>query len=293
MKACKSAIYLLCLGWLWAGAASAQQTVPIFVSGQDRSYEILPADEPRVITVRGPGELRLVSRARFRPATDDALGYSLRVRVDGGVEQEVVYEDVGRSRTAMFRDGTLGVPGRLMDYRLQLRRGYHNIEIQPAPDSPQILFRYLFKPQRERRRSWVALTPLGDPERVELVVREAFVPYYRNRPGTPFDVEVIGPTELRIFTRIESTPEMRGRIHYRLQVREGEQVINTFQLSSRRSEVATYSDLDTLVPGRAAEVVIPIPRGRHRLQIAPMDPDKSTLLARFMLPKEDLALTAE
>ncbi len=142
-------------------------------------------------------------------------------------------------------------------------------------------------------RQWVSLTPLESPELVELVSRENLVDYWRNRPGEPFSLEVIGPTDLRIFTRVECTPEMRGRIHYRLQVRNEASVINTFQLSSRRSEVTSYRALDTLVPGRAAEIVIPVPAGRHRYQIVPMDPDKSTLLARFMLPREDLALTAE
>ena len=272
---------------------SAQSTVPIFVSGQDRVYEALSAEMPTVITVRGPGELRLVSRARFDVRAGSELRYSLRVRVNGGVEQEVVYESVERSQTAMFRDADLGIPGRLVEYKLRLRRGYHNVEILPAEADPQIFFRYLFKPQRERRRHWVSLTPLGSPEQVELISREVIVPYYRNASGEPFQLEVIGPTELRVFTRIENTPEMRGRIHYRLQVREGEQVINTFQLSSRRSEVAVYRAIDHLVPGQAAEIVVPVPPGRHQLQILPLDPDKSTLLARFMLPREDLGLTAE
>ena len=286
-------VTLLLLLLSLAPAALRADATPIFVSGQDRAYEALDADRPAVVTVRGPGELRIVTRARFRPTMEDGLRYSLRVRVDGGEEMEVVYDDVQRSRTAMFRDGTLGVPGRLMDHRIPLRRGYHNVEILPGPGAPEIFFRTLFEPTRERRRSWVAVSPLESPELVELVVREGLVAYHRNPPGEPFHVEVIGPTELRIFTRTENSPEMRGRIHYRLQVREGETVINTFQLSSRRSEITTYLSDDTLVPGRAAEIVIPIPAGAHRLQILPLDPDKSTLLARFMLPREDLGLTVE
>jgi len=293
MKALKPSLSGLLFFLCGVELLGAQQTVPIFVSGHDRAYEALSSEASHLMTVRGPGELRLVTRARFLPSTANGLSYSLRVRVDGGAEQEVLYENVERSRTAMFRDGTLGVPGRLMDYVLPLRRGYHNIEISSGPDSPPILFRTLFKPIRERRRQWVALTPLGEPSLVELVVRESLVSYYRNPPGKPFEVEVIGPTELRVFTRVDCTPEMRGRIHYRLQVRENERVINTFQLSSRRSEVAVYRAFDALVPSRATEIVIPIPPGHHRLQISPMDPDKSTVLSRFLLPKDDLALTVD
>ncbi|MEM7050262.1 MAG: hypothetical protein AAF604_11420 [Acidobacteriota bacterium] len=284
---------LVLLGCGFVVAVEAQSPVPIFVSGQDRDYVLLSPSKSTLITVKGPGELRLLSRPRFRPTSSEAQGYSLLVRVDGGAEQEVRYDKVERSRTAMFRDGTLGVPGRLQDYFLRLGRGYHNIEVRPATGSPQVFFRHLFKPSKERRRSWVPVTPRGAPELVELVVRETIVPYHRNAAGKPFSLEVIGPTELRIFTRLENTPEMRGRIHYRLQVRRNGQVVNTFQVSSRRSEVTTYRANDELVPGRAAEIAVPVPEGRHRFEIDPLDPNKRSLLARFMLPREDLSLTAE
>ena len=274
-------------------SAVPAQPIPIFVSGKDRAYEILQPDETRLMTLRGPGELRLVHRARFKPAMENGLSYSLFLRVNGGEEYEVVYDKVERSRTAMFRDGTLGVPGRLLDHIIELGRGYHNVEIRTKADNPEIFFRDLFQKKRERRRNWVEWTPSGSPQQVDLVVREALVPYFRNEPNRPFEVEIIGPTELRIFTRIENTPDMRGRIHYRLQIRSGGKVVNTFQLSSRRSDITAYLEEDHLVPGRAAEIAIPIPEGRHRLEIQPLDPDKSTLLARFMIPREDLALTTE
>ncbi len=273
--------------------AFAQATVPIVISGKERAYQELSATEPQVVTVRGPGELRLISRARFPSGSEDKLDYSLRLRIDGVETDKLVYRDVERSSAAVFRNRALGDPGRLMDHRLRLGRGVHNVEVVAGVESPRIYFRHLFQPTRERRRDWVTLAPLPAPESIDIVVRETVVPYYRNTPGNPFQVEVIGPTELRIFTRVENTPDMRGRIHYRLQVRAGERVINTFQLSSRRSELAEYRDLDHLVPGRAAEVVIPVPPGLHRIQIVPLDPDKPTLLARFMLPREDLALSAE
>ncbi|MEM8963879.1 MAG: hypothetical protein AAGD38_20515 [Acidobacteriota bacterium] len=269
------------------------ESIPIFVSGQDRPYELLDTTRPVLETVRGPGELRIVSRARFKPNTPDRLRYSLMLRIDGGEPMEIRYDNVKRSRTAMFRDGTLGVPGRLMDYRVDLGRGYHNIEILPGPNNPPIFYRVLFEPRRAQKRNWVAMTPIGGSELVELVVRERLYAYYRNPVGQGFTIDVIGPTELRVFTRTENTPEMRGRIHYRIQVLADGDVINTFQLSSRRSQITTYHKEDSLVPGTAAEIVIPVGSGRHRLELVPLDPDKSTLLARFMLPREDLALTSE
>ncbi|MEM9290653.1 MAG: hypothetical protein AAGD01_03135 [Acidobacteriota bacterium] len=289
-KASLGVVLSVLLGPLLASSAWAQPT-QIFVSGKDRPYRLLRSEKPTLVTVRGPGELRIVTRARFRPRSDNDASYSLRLRINGAEPFDVRFAGVQRSRTAMFRDGTLGVPGRLMDYRLQLRRGFHNIEIQPGPGSPPIYYRTLFEKGKPQRRDWITVTPAASSEEVELVIRESLVTYHRNSPQQPFQLDLIGPTELRIFTRLENSPEMRGRVHYRLQVRIDGEVVNTFQLSSRRSDLATYRDEDSLVPGRAAEIVLPIPAGAHRLEIHSLDPDKSTLLARFMLPKEDLGLT--
>ena len=93
---------------LLSGAGLEAREIPIFVSGKDRLYSTLSTEDPQLVTVRGPGELRLVSRARFAPGTEGPLRYSLLVRLDGGTEQEVAYERVEPSRTAVFRDSNLG-----------------------------------------------------------------------------------------------------------------------------------------------------------------------------------------
>ena len=83
---------------------------------------------------------------------------------------------------------------------------------------------------------------------------------------------------------------MKGRINYRVQVKENDVIRNTYQLSSRRSEIAIYNDNNELIPGKASEFVIDVPKGRHTYEIVPLDKDKNTLLGRFLLPKKDVKL---
>ena len=101
---------------------------------------------------------------------------------------------------------------------------------------------------------------------------------------------MIGPTELRVFTRIENHYQMRGRIHYRIQVKSQEKVVNTYQLSSVRSEVTTYENNKKLIPGKAREFVIDVPDGRHTFEIAPLDKDKGTVLGRMLIPEKSVGL---
>jgi len=83
---------------------------------------------------------------------------------------------------------------------------------------------------------------------------------------------------------------MKGRIHYRIQIRENGKVINTYQLNSRRSEITVYKDDNELVPGKACEFVIIVPKGKHLYEIVPLDQDKNTVLGRFLMPEKDVKL---
>jgi hypothetical protein len=83
---------------------------------------------------------------------------------------------------------------------------------------------------------------------------------------------------------------MKGRIQYRVQVKENNKVINTYQLSSRRSEVTVYEDDNTLIPGKGCEFVIEVPKGNHTYEILSLDQDKNTVLGRLLIPKKDVKL---
>jgi hypothetical protein len=73
-------------------------------------------------------------------------------------------------------------------------------------------------------------------------------------------------------------------------VKELDKVVNTYQLSSERSETAVYKENKELVPGKACEFVIIVPKGKHTYVISPLDEDKNTVLGRLLIPKKDVTL---
>ena len=99
----------------------------------------------------------------------------------------------------------------------------------------------------------------------------------------------MGPTQLRVLTRIENHYHMKGRIHYRVQVKEDSRIVNTYQLSSRRSEITMYRENTELIPGKACEFVINVPKGKHIYEVTPLDKDKSTVLGRILFPEKDVS----
>ncbi len=267
-----------------------QKRVTELVSGKTRYYYALSADKSSVVTLRGPGKLKVITRGRFKPGDADRISYDILYSVDGGDQKKFTAGNVERSKTDTYSDGKLGIPGNSKSFELDLGRGDHSVEFKIQDEKTPAAARYLFVPAKAKKQDWIAFSPLQPSEPIDLITKEEAITYYRFAKEKPLKIEVNGPTELRILTRIENHYQMRGRIHYRVQVLEDQKVINTYQQSSSRSGVTVYKDNSELVPGKACEFVINVPKGRHIYEIFPLDEDKSTLLGRLLIPKKDVKL---
>jgi hypothetical protein len=267
-----------------------QKKVTTIVSGKSRSYYSLSNEEVSRVSLRGPGKLRVITRARFMPDQKEDIGYEILYTIDGGEQKRIRMSSVERSKKATYVKGSHGVPAELKDFEIELGRGDHSIEFKLSKLDFQVAARYIFTATKPKKRDWIAYSPLQPSEPVDIVSRESSVGYYRFSNDKPLRVAVNGPSELRVLTRIENHYQMRGRIHYRIQVKENGEVINTYQLNSQRSEVAVYEDNKDLIPGKACEFVIVVPKGRHIYEILPLDKDKNTVLGRCLLPKNDVKL---
>jgi len=260
------------------------------VSDKSRNYYSLSTEKFSTISVRGPGVLRAITRGRFEPGRKGTINYEISYFVNGGELIEIKESSVKRSGKATYLNGSLGVPGELKDFEIELGRGYHTIELKLKEQDIPVAVRYIFTAKKAKKQDWISFSPLQPSEAVDLISNEVIVKYSRFSMEKPLKVEINGPTQLRVLTRIENHYQMKGRIHYRLQVKEKGKVINTYQLSSRRSEVATYASDKKLIPGKACEFVINVPKGRHLYEILPLDKDKSTVLGRFLLLEKDVKL---
>jgi hypothetical protein len=270
--------------------ANFQKKLPVIISGKTRNYYSLSAADPSVITVQGPGILKVSTRGQFKTGDKDLMKYVVLYQVDGGVQKSVPVNSVGRSKEAAYADNALGVPGQLKSFEIELLRGNHTIEFKLNDNLVNVAARYVFTPAKVKKQEWLAFSPMQPSEPVDIISRETTTPYYRFSMEKPLKVEIIGPTELRVLTRTENHYQMKGRINYRVQVKENGSILNTYQLNSKISEVAVYKDVKDLVPGTACELVIYVPKGKHTYEISPLDQDKSTLLGRMLIPIKDVGL---
>jgi hypothetical protein len=264
--------------------------IAIDVAGKTRNYYPLSVTDPSVILVQGPGILKVHTRCQFKPGDKAGKKFTVVYKIDGGEMKSASFTSSSPSQQAVYKDISFGVPGELHTIGIELPRGNHSLEFIMKDQSCEVAARYVFTPSKLKKQEWQVFSPALPSEPVELVSSESTTNYYRFSSEKPLKVDIIGPTELRVLTRTENHYQMKGRINYRVQVREDGKVINTYQLSSKVSEVAVYDDRKDLVPGMACEFVIFVPAGKHVYEIVPLDQDKNTLLGRLLIPKKDCKL---
>lgn len=258
-------------------------------SGHIKSYYSLQAGNSSVVLIKGPGTLRLITRAVLKHA-NEKIGYSFSYSVDGGDYTRAEFYNIENPRGVSFQNKSSGRPGIMKTTEIELGPGDHSIEFKSGKNSPSILMRYYFKKNKSKKIKWVMLSPSPSCEPVDLVIRENVIHYYRFSETRPLKISINGPTVLRIMTRFENHYNMKGRINYRIQLKERNKIIHTYLLSSVYSEVTTYRHNSKLVPGKAREFYIQVPPGRHHYTIIPLDKDKNTILARILFPKKHVKL---
>lgn len=288
---------------LWGTLLNAQSTktkkflkpingkkVSVFISNKNSTYYALSSKEAVKLNIEGPGKLKIITRARFTPSQSEKIDYAINYKINDGKSSYFYTKGAMRSKNATFIDGKLGVPGQSYEFEITLERGMNNIEFKPKENSIPIIAKYIFTPISPKKQKWIAYSPLQPSQPVDVVSKETITTYNRFSLDKPLLVEINGPTQLRVLTRIENHYNMKGTINYRLQVRENGKVINTYQLSSKHSDIAVYKENNTLVPGKAREFIINVPKGNHKYEIIPLDKDKNTVLGRFLLPEKDVKL---
>jgi hypothetical protein len=262
----------------------------LIVAEKNRNYYYMDAGKTSVIYLKGPGTLKVITRAQFGFDNNEYQNYDILYTVDGGKTQKFRVKGIQRSKKATFQNGKTGVPAVSKSFKIRLSRGHHNIVFKLKNNDTKVVARYIFYPEKTEKKQWISYTPSGKIDPVELIIKEDIVKYYRFSKENPLTVDINGPTELRVLTRIENHYHMQGKINYRIQVIEKGKVINTYQLSSKRSEVTVYKKDKSLVPGKAREFAIEVPRGNHQYKLVLIDESKNTILGRLLIAKKDVKL---
>ncbi len=261
------------------------EALTLTVEGKERSYWACDRENPLVLTVRGPGRVRLITRlAMDRSRT--AAKYEIVVRRG---EEEVVRGSWEVLAAAKTTGGGSGAWGRHRNLTFEVPAGRHTYRVILAgPQEGTVAVRPRFlKPRRPRRRVSIAPTTY---ERVLTLVRsEKEITYYHLTPDAPLSLTIVGPTVLQVNTRLDFDRNMKGASHsYSVEVREGDVTVGRGTFEVTRSQVAAYRNKLEVVPGVVKALRVSVPDGVHELEIWLRDTVASGAGAKLYLPAEDV-----
>jgi len=255
------------------------ERVTVLVKGHDRTY--YQANDLS-LTVTGPGFIKLYTRwIGPRPMARDTT-YQVTVRI--GRKRHTKRFRTRRSAVAGIPRSGLWV-GNSRTYTIPLPNTTVNIRTGSSGDN--VFVRPFFSKNKTSMGTLRSMSPDTYSDVVLLVLRERERKYFRTTVEQPVELDIIGPTTLVIYSRLEFTYDMKGLQNFGIQIWEDDALLHAYAWSTSRSDVTRYLERDDLIPSPGQKIVVQVPRGEHRWAFKPSSSMKDILL-RFLIPERDL-----
>lgn len=283
--------------WTTIRHVKGAQRVMAQVDGKSRAYWKLAATDTMVATVNGPAVLRVVTRSPWRSkfkGSELRLAWSLDGQPGGDFVQPLKRSSEVRLQPAAG-DKNADTPAKWPRLstsgteEIKIPYGTHKIafRVKQAPDDHVLL--------RLKRK---ALHPLPKGATIDLLPREhgrtrdvdvkgARSTYQVLGSGEEMALEAVGPTVLKVISRLDWNNTMAGRQKYQLKVYEDGSLKNTWVLHGSHSGQAVYVGKDDSTPAQGELVYIEVPAGKHVYKVKFQDSGREVNL-RFLMPRESL-----
>lgn len=264
--------------------------IKIIVNKKPRTYYSLFENKESILRLNGPGKLILYTRPHFANKNDNSGNYQISYTLNDGKEKTLTVKSVNPSSNAKYPKGVLGIPGSARKFEINIPIGTSQIKFKLIANNKPVAIRYIFKSVK-LKLNWIDYTPRTYESVCDIITNEMISSYYKYSKKKPLEINVNGPTQIKVYTRLGFNYKMSGVVNFRLQILENGQTINTYQLSNKQSEVSIFKKEKDLTPGKASKFVINVPAGKHSYQIIPMEEINSGIFSKLMIVRGDVSNT--
>jgi len=275
-------------GFTYLKPTTFDASAKLTVAGKQRTYFILDKESQVNTVVEGPSQLKIISRLELTDAAAQP-DYSIEVHIEGSKRVRSIHHTSKLSEKAERADGQTPLIGVLRSKIIDIPSGKHTVNLRLPEGATERVYVRLSQKTNEFTGGTpvVAMTPVEFSSEVELVSDEVSYPYYRIGGTDRAALKLVGPATLKVLSRIEFTPEMKGTQKWKVAVLEDGKMKKTYNLSAGSSDVIHYKNTSSNVASRAETFFVEIPEGEHIYEFR-MHEDSRTALMRFLLPKAEL-----
>jgi hypothetical protein len=254
--------------------------IPV-VYGKMKTFYKTSKTKATRITIQGPGQLKVTVQARIPANRDKVPDFFILVNANKKLKKTINFKGLTTSDNTFYSKYSdfQEKPSELQEYIIQIAPGQQEYEFSNNSDLT-IEMQFLFKPKETP--VWKEITQIDDSSVGLRVAKKNIIrEYQRIKFGNPLEIQITGPTSLRIYIRAEFEFFMHSDNNFRIEVKNEIEFIKTFRLSSRRSTQVVYRENKKLIPGTLNKAFIHVPEGKHTYKFTIMDKHKSALLRVF------------
>jgi len=277
-------------GFTWASLKpeKASPPVKILVMGKSLTYYPLESADEIVVTVEGPTTLRVLSRIEFGTSTGGEKRYYLRYQRNDGKKGTVQRSTTASTSSVLADDQNVHL-GTSRNIYLKVSSGKHTYRFYLGSKASYKLYLRFYRRTADlsAKSENVVFAPAQFTQAVPLSVKEEEITYYRVGNRDSLCLSVIGPTTIKVLSRLEFGPTMIADQKFRIRILEDGTEKQIFSRRSKPSEVAEYREISEKIVGKGAAFFVEVPLGKHDYHFEILDNGRNVLL-RFFIPRKDL-----
>ncbi len=255
----------------------------IWVEGSERTYYHFTADEPLTFSVEGPTRVKILTRVRV-PNDRESVEYGVSISRDG-VHVETVEKEAYPKESAFYVAFNSFRPGVIRRIYIDVPTGRHGYDLRVVGGHSADA--RLFE-SAESKPSLVSIAPRNYDSVETLYYRDKELTYYLMTGGTLVALDVVGPTSIKVNTRLLYDATMLGDQTYIIGVREPGVPECLYRIDGEPSETVVMRDRNDVIPGALRYFVLEVPRGAHTYEFRLADTVAGGLAIKFYIPRGDL-----
>ncbi len=277
---------------LHAGGRKTVRLVPtggtivnVLIDGKEREYYILKKGAPVSLQVEGPGKLTVTSRVKIPAGGSANPRYSIRVKE--GKNTLKLYSTQTEQSDAAFKPAGESA-GKSRKFTMKVPEGMFTYEFLLEESSGDAALRFSFQGSKQSGKR-TAIEPLTYDRIVTATVNEKLIAYFVSSVDRQATLRVIGPTKVRVTTRLNYDETMKGSQKYSVVVSEKGVRVVARPLQTTKSVDLSYKEWKEVVPGKAMSFSFEVPDGEHVYSFALDQSLAHSVSLRFSIPQSDVA----
>ncbi|MBD3348018.1 MAG: hypothetical protein GF400_02335 [Candidatus Eisenbacteria bacterium] len=269
--------------WHSMDPATYASTIRVSVDEKELTYYRFDDEKPLGFSIEGPTRMKILVRLRL-PMSAESGSCAFDVYRDGEParaetlssypSERAFYISLEDFRPAVIRRIYIDVP-----------TGVHSYEIRPRArcKAEARVFR-----SADDSPSRVSFAPTEYASVETFYYRDKELVYYMAGPEQEVVLDVIGPTSIKVNSRVLYDETMARRQTYVVGVaRDGESEM-LYKIETEPSETVVCADSDHLVPSALRHFMLEVPGGEHRYVFRVADTLASGIAFNFYIPRGDL-----